>query len=55
MVAATVVDGRPCLKLTILDPELSDRDVAAVLADVREAARYLAEGMRQATTAGVMS
>lgn len=55
VVAATVVDGRPCLKLTILDPELSDRDVAAVLADVREAARYLAEGMRQATTAGVMS
>ncbi|MET3859714.1 L-2,4-diaminobutyrate decarboxylase [Dietzia sp. 2505] len=55
VVAATVVDGRPCLKLTILDPELSDQDVAAVLADVREAAQYLADGMRQATTAGVLS
>ncbi|MFN3601349.1 MAG: pyridoxal phosphate-dependent decarboxylase family protein [Dietzia sp.] len=53
VVAATVVDGRPCLKLTVLDPGLSDEDVAAVLTDVREAARYLADGIRQATTAGV--
>ncbi|AVZ39203.1 MULTISPECIES: pyridoxal-dependent decarboxylase [unclassified Dietzia] len=55
VVAATVVDGRPCLKFTVLDPELSDHDVTAVLANVREAARYLADGMRQATSAGVLS
>lgn len=55
VVAATVVDGRPCLKLTVLDPELCDEEVAVVLADVREAAQYLADGMRRATTAGVLS
>lgn len=63
LVAATVVDGRPCLKLTVLDPDLTDDDVEAVLADVRDAARriagstttYSAEWMRQATTAGVLS
>ncbi|MDX2357323.1 pyridoxal phosphate-dependent decarboxylase family protein [Dietzia sp. PP-33] len=55
VVAATVVDGRPCLKLTVLDPELTDEDVAIVLADVRQAAQYLADGMRQATSAGVLS
>ena len=54
LVAATVVDGRPCLKLTVLDPHLADEDVAMVLADVRDAARYLATGMRRATTAGVL-
>ena len=55
LVAATVVDGRPCLKLTVLDPTLTDEDAAAVLADVRDAARYLSEGLRQATTAGVLA
>lgn len=55
LVAATVVDGRPCLKLTVLDPHLADEDVAAVLADVRSAARYLTAGMREATTAGVLT
>lgn len=55
LVAATVVDGRPSLKFTVLDPELRDEDVAAVLDDVRQAAQYLAEGMRQATTAGVLA
>ena len=55
LVAATVVDGRPCLKLTVLDPDLRDEDVTTVLGDVRAAARYLAEGMRQATTAGVLA
>lgn len=42
LIASTVVDGRPCLKLTVLDPGLTDADVAAVLADIREAARRLA-------------
>ena len=63
LVAATVVDGRPCLKLTVLDPNLTDADVAAVLADVRDAARRIAgttprhsaEWMRQATTAGALT
>nr|WP_255584392.1 aspartate aminotransferase family protein [Dietzia sp. ANT_WB102] len=55
LVASTVVDGRPSLKLTVLDPNLEDDDVDAVLADVRDAASYLAEGMRQATTAGVLT
>lgn len=54
LVAATVVDGRPCLKLTVLDPHLAGEDVAMVLADVRDAVRYLATGMRRATTAGVL-
>ena len=55
LVASTVVDGRPCLKLTVLDPNLEDEDVAVVLTDVRDAARYLAEGIREATTAGVLT
>lgn len=55
LVASTVVDGRPCLKLTVLDPELADEDVEAVFADVREVADYLAAGLRQATTAGVLT
>ena len=49
------MDGRPCLKLTVLDPNLEDEDVAVVLTDVRDAARYLAEGIREATTAGVLT
>ena len=55
LVASTVVDGRPCLKLTVLDPTLTDEDVAIVLADVRTAARYVDEGLRAATTAGVLT
>ena len=48
--AATVVDGRPCLKLTVLDPNLTDVDVGLVLADVRAAAGRLAAGLRSTTT-----
>ena len=50
LVAATVVDGRPCLKLTVLDPNLTDVDVEMVLADVRAAARRIAA--RSHATAG---
>ncbi len=50
LVAATVVDGRPCLKLTVLDPNLTDVDVGLVLADVRAAAGRLAAGLRSTTT-----
>jgi L-2,4-diaminobutyrate decarboxylase len=45
LVASTVVDGRPCLKLTVLDPTLDDADAAAVLADVRCAAARVRDGM----------
>lgn len=38
LVASTVVDGRRCLKFTVLDPTLTEADVAAVLDDVRCAA-----------------
>lgn len=55
LVASTIVDGRPSLKLTVLDPNLGDEDVAAVLADVRGAAAYLANGLRQVTTAGALT
>lgn len=50
LVAATVVDGRPCLKLTVLDPDLTDVDVEMVLADVRAAARRIAAGLRSTTS-----
>lgn len=50
LVAATVVGGRPCLKLTILDPSLTDVDVGLVLADVRAAARRIAVGLLRNTT-----
>lgn len=55
LVASTVVDGRPSLKLTVLDPNLGNEDIAAVLADVRDAAAYLATGLRQVTTAGALT
>ncbi|MFL0580212.1 pyridoxal phosphate-dependent decarboxylase family protein [Dietzia sp. 179-F 9C3 NHS] len=41
LVAATLVDGRPCLKLTVLDPTLTDTDAAAVLTEVRRTAAHL--------------
>jgi L-2,4-diaminobutyrate decarboxylase len=37
-VAQTVIDGRPCLKLTLLDPDTTLADVERVLDLVREAA-----------------
>lgn len=55
LVASTVVDGRPCLKLTVLDPQLSADDVATVLADVRAAADRLTGEIRRSATAGVMA
>ena len=55
LVAATVVDGRPCLKLTVLDPNLTDVDVEIVLADVRAAARRIADGLRPAPAAEVLT
>lgn len=44
LVAKTVVDGRPCLKLTLLNPDTTLDDVAAVLELVRAAGAALAEG-----------
>ncbi|MEU1972936.1 aspartate aminotransferase family protein [Microbacterium sp. NPDC019599] len=46
LVAKTVIDGRPCLKLTLLNPETTLEDVRAVLALVKDAAAALA-GMSQ--------
>lgn len=43
-VAKTVVDGRPCLKLTLLNPETTLDDVRAVLDLVRGAGAALIEG-----------
>ena len=44
VVAKTVVDGRPCLKLTLLDPGTTLDDVRAVLDLVRGAGAALVEG-----------
>lgn len=44
VVAKTVVDGRPCLKLTLLNPQTTLEDVRAVLDLVRGAAAALVEG-----------
>lgn len=44
LVAKTVVDGRPCLKLTLLNPEVMLGDVVGVLELVRDAAAALVEG-----------
>lgn len=55
LVASTVVDGRACLKFTVLDPDLPEAEVAVVLADIRAAAEYLSEGLRRATGAGVLT
>ena len=43
VVAKTVVDGRPCLKLTLLNPDTTLDDVRAVLELVRGAASALVE------------
>ncbi len=50
LVAKTVVDGRPSLKLTLLDPDATLDDVRAVLDLVRDAAHGLLAG--QALAAG---
>nr|WP_210728163.1 pyridoxal-dependent decarboxylase [Cellulomonas septica] len=44
LVAKTVVDGRPCLKLTLLNPDTTLDDVAGVLELVRAAGAALVEG-----------
>jgi L-2,4-diaminobutyrate decarboxylase len=44
MVARTVIDGRPCLKLTLLNPDATDDDIDGVLDLVRVAARGLLAG-----------
>lgn len=44
LVAKTVIDGRPCLKLTLLNPDTTLDDVRAVLDLVRSAARGLLAG-----------
>ncbi|ACZ30823.1 Pyridoxal-dependent decarboxylase [Xylanimonas cellulosilytica DSM 15894] len=44
MVARTVVDGVPCLKLTLLNPDATDDDVDGVLDLVRAAAHGLLAG-----------
>lgn len=41
LVARTVLDGRPCLKLTLLNPETAAEQVAASLEEVAGAARLL--------------
>jgi len=42
LVAKTVIDGRPCLKLTLLNPETTLADVRAILDMVKDAATTLA-------------
>ncbi len=42
LVAKTVIDGRPCLKLTLLNPETTLDDVRAILEMVKDAATALA-------------
>lgn len=42
LVAKTVIDGRPCLKLTLLNPETTLDDVHGILAMVKDAAAALA-------------
>jgi L-2,4-diaminobutyrate decarboxylase len=49
LVAKTVIDGRPCLKLTLLNPESTDTDVRRVLDVVRGAAAALVEEARMLT------
>jgi L-2,4-diaminobutyrate decarboxylase len=44
LVAKTVLDGRPCLKLTLLNPDATLDDVRAVLDLVRSAAQGLLAG-----------
>ncbi|EWS83053.1 pyridoxal phosphate-dependent decarboxylase family protein [Brachybacterium phenoliresistens] len=52
MVARTVVDGRPWLKLTLLNPEATLADVAAVLDLVRATGRGLLAGADLAAEGG---
>lgn len=42
LVAKTVIDGRPCLKLTLLNPETTIDDIRQILAMVKDAATTLA-------------
>ncbi|MBB2923426.1 L-2,4-diaminobutyrate decarboxylase [Cellulomonas cellasea] len=49
IVAKTVVDGRPCLKLTLLNPDSTVEDVRRVLGAVRDAAAALDAGRDLAT------
>lgn len=42
LVAKTVIDGRPCLKLTLLNPEATLDDVRTILDIVKDAATALA-------------
>lgn len=44
LVARTTLDGRPCLKLTLLNPDTTPADVRHVLELVRQAAGSLLEG-----------
>lgn len=44
LVARTTLDGRPCLKLTLLNPDTTVADVRHVLELVRQAAAALLEG-----------
>ncbi|UVY82606.1 pyridoxal-dependent decarboxylase [Brachybacterium sp. NBEC-018] len=44
MVARTTIDGVPCLKLTLLNPETTVADVAAVLEQVRATGEQLLAG-----------
>ncbi|GAA3665174.1 pyridoxal phosphate-dependent decarboxylase family protein [Microbacterium marinilacus] len=48
MVARTVIDGRPCLKLTLLNPDATDSDIDGVLGLVRATARGVLAGERLA-------
>lgn len=49
IVAKTVVDGRACLKLTLLNPDSTVEDVRRVLGAVRDAAAALDAGRELAT------
>jgi L-2,4-diaminobutyrate decarboxylase len=44
LVAKTVIDGRPCLKLTLLNPDATLADIRGVLELVRSAAHGLLAG-----------
>jgi L-2,4-diaminobutyrate decarboxylase len=50
LVAKTVIDGRPCLKLTLLNPDASLADIRGVLELVRSAAHGLLAGEALADT-----
>ncbi|MEU4361460.1 pyridoxal-dependent decarboxylase [Promicromonospora sp. NPDC023987] len=50
LVAKTVIDGRPCLKLTLLNPDATLADIRGVLELVRSAAHGLLAGEALADT-----